>query len=121
MLKDGKLAHGPFPGAVTRDFSFLDRSTESRRSLGAGCALTLGVVSIASCEALDTRSCERCVCFEGLASEDETFAPPNPEVGGSFLDGGAALAATAEGAGGVTAGSLRVCRTAAEGRRGAAP
>ncbi|KAH8036115.1 hypothetical protein HPB51_017926 [Rhipicephalus microplus] len=45
--------------AMTRDFSFLDRSTESRRSLGAGCALTLGVVSIASCEALDTRSCER--------------------------------------------------------------
>ncbi|KAH8040570.1 hypothetical protein HPB51_011398 [Rhipicephalus microplus] len=93
---------------MTRDFSFLDRSTESRQSLYAGCALTLGVVSIASCEALDRRSCERCICFKGLALKDETFVAPSPEVGGSFLDGGAALAATAEGTNGVTAGTTRV-------------
>ncbi|KAH8038093.1 hypothetical protein HPB51_021650 [Rhipicephalus microplus] len=97
------------------------QSTEWRRSLGACCALTLRVVSIASCEALDKRSCERCICFEGLVSKDEAFAAPSPEVGGSFLDGGTALATTAEGTDGVTAGSLRVCQTAAGGRRGAAP
>ncbi|KAH8038475.1 hypothetical protein HPB51_001648 [Rhipicephalus microplus] len=120
---DGKQARSPPPPtpkhadhkpqkvqkrAVTRDFSFLDRLTVSRRSLGAGCVLTLGVVSIAFCEALDMRSCEHCLCFEGFASKDETFAAPSPEVGGSFLNDGAALAATAEGADGVTAGSLRV-------------
>ncbi|XP_075729059.1 uncharacterized protein LOC119163313 isoform X2 [Rhipicephalus microplus] len=37
---------------------------------------------------------------QGLASKDKTFAAPSPEVGGSFLDGGGALAAAAEGADG---------------------
>ena len=89
----------------------------------------MGVVSIASCEAPDTRSCEREVSRESLPAKDEAFAPTSPEVDGAAFgpelrrllpapagagEGEAALTAPTVGAAGGPAGSLRVAQAATE-------
>ena len=120
----------PLSGAVIRVLSFLERSRGSRRSFGAACAFPLGVVSIASCEASDRRSSERCARSVGFAFKDKAFGPTSLEVEGSslssevpwleeasgmamFEEGRAALAAPTEGADGGTLGTLRVPSAAA--------
>nr|XP_054918482.1 uncharacterized protein LOC126544247 isoform X5 [Dermacentor andersoni] len=60
------------------------RSRASGRSLGAGGAVWLGDVSIASCGALDTRSCERFIRNVGFLSRHETLEATSPEVDGPF-------------------------------------
>lgn len=66
------------------------------QSFGTGCAVWLGVASIAFCEALNVRSCEMCVRREDLASRDQALEPVNSEVDGPcFREGKAALAAFA--------------------------
>lgn len=123
-------------------FVLLERSREPRRSFGATCAVGLGLVSMASCEAGDTRSRERCVRRVDFVSSDGVFVPTGPEVDrtpvasavpwllpeleeatgvDTLRDGRAALAAPTVGEGGVSLGTLGVVRAAARGRCGAAP
>lgn len=99
-------------------------------------------MSIASCEALDTRSNERCVRRFGFASEDEAFVPTSAEVEGTSLasvlswllpelagatgvakfgDGKAALAAPTIGAAATAGGSLRAGRAGGGSRCDVAP
>lgn len=77
MQRRRGLTHftGPLSGPVIGVLSFLGRSSEARRSFGASCAVWLELVSIASCEALDTRSKERSVRRLDFASIDEVFVP----------------------------------------------
>ncbi|KAH7986794.1 hypothetical protein HPB51_026605 [Rhipicephalus microplus] len=105
-------------------------------------AVWLVVVSIASCEALDTRSKERSVCSVDLASVDEVFDPHRARgcwdllgllvalaaaglaeaTGGDwFAAGRAALAVPARGAGGSDLATLGMVQVATKGRCGAAP
>ena len=69
----------PSLGPVIGVFVFLARSRELRRSFGTRGA---DVVSIASWEALDARTCELVVRASGLAWWDEAFRPDDSEVTG---------------------------------------
>ena len=131
----------PFPGPVIRVLSFLERSRDARRSFGATCAGG-PVVSIASCEAPDSRSGERCLRKVGFVKADEAFDPTRLEVEGTSLAAGlawllpelataagaaaltggrAALAAPTVGAGGRRPSTLCVAWATACGRCSAAP
>lgn len=133
---------GPLSGPVIGFLFFLERSRDPRCSLGAACAIGDGVVSIASCVALDRRSSERCVRCVGFVTMDGAFDSPRTEVDGTSLasllpwlllelaeasgvaelrEGRAALAAPTVGASGVSLGTLGVVRVTAKGRCGGAP
>lgn len=132
---------GPFSGPVI-GFLFFERSRGPRRSLGPACAIGDGVVSIASCVALDRRSSERCVRRVGFVTMDRAFDSARTEVDGTSLasllpwlllelaeasgvaelrEGRAALAAPTVWASGVCLCMLGVVRVTAKGRCGGAP
>lgn len=79
------LAYRAVCGPVIFVLSFLEWSKEFGRSLGSGCTTLLGVVSIACCEALDTRSNERCVRRVAFASREEGCGLTSPEADGPSL------------------------------------
>ena len=143
MLQRTRLTYftEPLSGPVIGVLSFLERSRDPRRSFGAVCA-GAQEVSIASGEAPDSRSNERCVRRVGFVTADEAFDPTRPEVEGTSLaawlawllpehaaaagvavltGGRAALAAPTVGAGGSRLGTLRVPWATAWGRCSAAP
>ena len=70
---------GPSSGPIIGFLVFLARSRELRRSFGAS---GTGVVSIASCEALDARVCELLACFSDLAWRGVVVRPDDPGVAG---------------------------------------
>lgn len=130
-----------FSGPVIGVFSFFGCSREPRRTLGALCAVSPVVVSIASSAALDTRSNERCV-RAGFVLEDKAFAPTSKEVGWTSFasaliwllpeqaeatgvaesrEGRAALAAPTVGAIALADGSLGAGRARGGGRCDGAP
>ncbi|KAH8039291.1 hypothetical protein HPB51_005537 [Rhipicephalus microplus] len=131
------------PRAVVRDFGPSALAGGPKTADPEACmAVWLVVVSIASCEALDTRSKERSVCSVDFASVDEVFDPTGQEVVGTslasllpwllpglaeatgvdwFAAGRAALAVPARGAGGSDLATLGMVQVATKGRCGAAP
>lgn len=78
----GTQVTGPSSGPVIGFLVFLARSRELRRSFGTRGA---EVVSIASWEALDARTCELVVRVSGLAWRDEALRPDDPGVDGLSL------------------------------------